>query len=119
MAIIAEFKNGDTKVYTKSAYQFDKGQKLMISGIDLPDSFEVHASNDRYGDMSINCEDVTEGINIPDVLFTSGNFVYVWIYATQDDDTGKTVCEIVIPVIKRPGMILSGIYADYEGPFVS
>lgn len=126
MAIVAAFRNGETKVYTKSAHQHDKGQRLIITGITLPDTYDVHISNDKEGGMAISLKGDLEGVFIPDEYFLNGDFIYVWIYAiervevstpnytneeTEESseeeqeskfiDEGTTVYEIVIPVIKR------------------
>lgn len=126
--IIAAFKNGETKVYTKSAHQFDKGQKLLVTGIALPDSYEIHMSNQKDSGMAYSCIGKIDGVTIPDALFVSGEYIYVWLYATsvEHEDTdaygyslgpdesltevpiegktieeGTTIYEIVIPIIKR------------------
>lgn len=127
--IIAAFKNRQTKVYTKSAHQFDKGQKLIVTGIALPESFELHMSNERDGGLAYSCKGSAEGTLIPDALFISGEYIYVWLYKTKLDHEGssygynsdpeeetireteaaenvlvegQTSYEIVIPVVKRP-----------------
>ena len=127
--IIAAFNNGETRTYTKSAHQFDKGQKLIVTGIAFPDTFEIHMSNQREGGMAYSCKGNAEGILIPDALFVSGDYIYAWLYATAtdgsgsargyddwDDDEsihevevgtgviheGETVYEIIIPVVRRP-----------------
>lgn len=141
--IIAAFKHRQTKVFTKSAHQFDRGQKLIITGIALPETFEVHISNEKNGGLAYSCQGHAEGTYIPDALFASGEYVYVWIYATSighegtshgyddwDDDEsihevtvdartvdeGKTAYEIVIPVIRRP-VQLPTVAIESEGSF--
>ena len=126
--IIAAFKNGSTRAYTKSAHQFDKGQKLIVTGIALPNSYEVHMSNDKDGGMAFSCKGNAEGVYIPDAMFVSGDYIYIWIYALdeikegqaigynfdQEEESikevemagttvieGTTTYEIVIPVIRR------------------
>lgn len=126
--IIAAFKNGQTKVYTKSAHQFDKGQKLIVTGIAFPDIFEIHMSNQREGGLAYSCRGTAEGVYIPDALFVSGEYVYAWLYDITKDQEGSsagydydpeeeaiqeeevaaktiyeqtTTLEIVIPVIRR------------------
>ena len=129
MAIVAAFKNGETKVYTKSAHQFDKGQRLIVAGVPLPSTYEVHISNEKEGGMASSLIGNLEGVLIPDAYFVNGDFIYVWIYAVDREDIGSpdsigyqmgddstleqvkvgaeyidegtTVYEIVIPIIKR------------------
>lgn len=126
--IIAAFKNGEKTVYTKTVHQFDKGQRLIVTGIALPSTFEVHVSNDKEDGMAYSCEGTAEGIMIPDAFFVSGEYIYVWLYATDvieepgetigykegSDETitavdvdgktiyeGETIYTIVIPVARR------------------
>lgn len=117
MAIIAEFKNGATKTYTKSAYQFDKGQVLTFFGITLPESCEIHASNSKYSDTAMICKSQGNDALLPDILFMSGDFVYVWVYVitTGENITSQsTLYEVVIPVIRRPGSMLTSTF--YSAP---
>jgi len=122
MAIIAAFKNGSTKVYTKSVHQFDKGQKLIVTGVALPDKFEVHVSNSKDEGIATAYTGDAEGVFIPDAYFATGDYVYVWIYAVSKEEInasdvpndesamasgitieeGTSIYEIVIPVIQRP-----------------
>lgn len=114
MAIIAEFKDGATKAYTKSAYQFDKGQILTFSGITLPESCEIHASNSKYSDTATICERYGNGAILPDVLFMSGDFIYVWTCVKEEEYEQTTVYEVVIPIIRRPGSMLTGTYIYFN-----
>ena len=99
--IIAAFRNGETRTYTKSAHQFDKGQKLIFTGIILPETFEVHMSNDKEDALAYSCKGDAEGVTIPDALFVNGDYIYVWLYDTTESE-GETAYEVVIPVIRRP-----------------
>lgn len=88
--IIAAFKNGETRCYTKSAHQFDKGQKLIVTGIALPNTFEIHMSNEREGGIAYSCKGSAEGVYIPDALFVTGEYVYVWLYEISEDEYGSS-----------------------------
>ncbi|MBQ1340885.1 MAG: hypothetical protein IIY33_00240 [Erysipelotrichaceae bacterium] len=88
--IIAAFKHGQTKAYTRNAHQFDKGQKLIMTGIALPESFEVHMSNEKEGGLAYSCKGNAEGVYIPDALFVSGEYVYVWLYDISKDHEGSS-----------------------------
>lgn len=128
--IIAAFKNGETRTYTKNVHQFDKGQKLIVTGIALPESYEVHISNNKDGGMAVAYEGNIEGVYIPDAFFVSGDYIYVWLYTTATHsegsgsygyqmgpdneeleevtvggkviEEGETAYEIIIPVVRRP-----------------
>lgn len=81
MGIIATFPEGVTKVYTKTAYQHDKGQYLTFEGIDVNTKKEAHVSNFEEGGISAAVK-INDGmILIPDAFFESGDYIYVWIYA--------------------------------------
>ena len=95
--IVAAFKKGSKRAYTKNAHQFDKGQKLIVTGIVLPDSYEVHISNEQEGGMAYSCLGNAEGIYIPDAFFVKGDFVYVWIYATEEIREGEAVAYDIDP----------------------
>ena len=99
--IIAAFKHGETTAYTKTVHQFDKGQKLIVTGIVLPETFEVHMSNNKEDGFAYSCKGDAEGVTIPDALFVSGDYIYVWLYDTTESE-GETVYQIVIPVARRP-----------------
>lgn len=126
--IIAAFRNGQTRVYTKSAYQFDKGQTLIVTGVTLPDTFDVHMANGKEGGLSYSCKGNPEGTPIPDALFVSGEYIYIWIYRTELDqegsvhaldydpeeetiketevgtnvrEIGETKYEIIVPIVRR------------------
>ena len=141
--IIAAFKNGQTKVYTKKAHQFDKGQKLIVTGIALPETFEVHMSNEREGGIAYSCKGDASGVYIPDALFVNGEYVYVWLYEISRDEYGSsagydydpedetiqekevsekvireqgTTYEIVIPVVRR-SVQLPTVTVDMSGTF--
>ena len=85
MAIVADFSSGQTVTYTKSVYQHDKGQKLIVTGIDLPETYEIHISNSKDGGLASAYMGNPDGILIPDVYFTSGEYVYIWLYITQKE----------------------------------
>ena len=83
------------------AYQWDKGQRLRLSGDGLPDqdAFTVEFCND--GDAAITLPPVTPVDNtaiIPDELFETGKSVIAFVLP----DNYSTRWEIHIPVNPRP-----------------
>ena len=72
MAIVADFSSGNTSAYTVAAHQFDKGQKLIVTGVELPETYEVHISNTKTGGFASAYVGNSNGVLIPDVYFTSG-----------------------------------------------
>lgn len=81
-------------------YQFDYGQRLIIDGVDLPQTYEVHFSNAEFGDSTTSLGDNT-GVDIPDIYLTTGKDVYAWLYLHTGTEDGETVFKFVIPVRKR------------------
>ena len=102
MALEANFSNGADQVYTETAYQWDKGQKLTFTGIDLGEEFEVHFSNQKDHGTATTYLGHENSIYIPDAYFYSGEYVYCWIYVPEDVDSGSTVYMATIPVRPRP-----------------
>lgn len=125
MAIIADFSNGQTKIYTKSMYQHDKGQILRFVGVHLPPSFEVHFSNSKDGGTASTVIGENYFAAIPDAYFATGEYIYAWAYDRHEESfvkvdysvedeilteehldpikytRGTTVYEVVIPIIRR------------------
>lgn len=81
-------------------YQYDYGQKLLITGAELPEYYEVHFSNEMHGEAVTSIGDST-GVLIPDALLATGENVYLWLYLHADSDDGETEFQGAIPVIKR------------------
>lgn len=81
-------------------YQYDYGQKLLIKGVELPEYYEVHFSNQQYGDAITVLGDST-GVLIPDSLVATGETIYVWLFLHDTSYDGETEYMGAIPVIKR------------------
>lgn len=85
---------------TAPLYQYDYGQTMTFEGFDLPSSFEVQFSNEFQGDAITQI--ASDGaVSIPDMMLTSGENVYAWIFLHQGEEDGETVYYIEIPVIQR------------------
>ena len=97
--IKAPFTNGSHAVETFPLWQYDYGQILQITGLDLPASYEVHFSNDPNGTATTALGD-ENGVAIPDIYLTKGD-VYAWIYLHTGENDGETVYQIHIPVRAR------------------
>lgn len=85
---------------TGSLYQYDYGQRLIIYGAVLPETYEVHFSNEQQGSSKTVLGDST-GVAIPDEYLTSGDNIHVWIYLHDGDADGETEYHGIINVIKR------------------
>ena len=85
---------------TDKLFQYDYGQKLLFTGIELPTYYEVHFSNEMHGTAVTSIGDPT-GVEIPDSLLATGDSVYLWLFLHDDVTDGETEFQGVIPVIKR------------------
>ena len=98
--VTASFNFGEVSCTTSPLYQHDYGQELVIHGIPLPSTFEVHFANDQYGNSTTSIG--TDGVVvIPDTYLTSGKDVYAWIYLHDGENDGETEYKILIPVQAR------------------
>lgn len=89
-------------IKTDSVFQYDYGLKLVISGVELPQEYDVHFSNTHKPSAKTSTGDST-GVVIPDEYLLSGEDVHAWIYLhTGNRDTdGESIYHIHIPVIAR------------------
>ena len=101
--ITANFSNGGRQCITRKLFQYDYGQKVLIKGLNLPQSFEFHISNSNNPKASSN---IFLGNNneiiIPDEYLISGEDIYIWIFLHQTTSDGQTRYTINIPIQKRP-----------------
>lgn len=95
---------------TLKAWQYNRGQILRITGIDLPTAVEVHFSlQETSGDTLVRVGATVDGVTevkIPDEYLknsgrTSDYSIYAFIYLT-DETSGITKYRIEIPVNARP-----------------
>lgn len=124
------FSEGSRKAYTRTLTQYDKGQILKFVGIHLPETFEVHFSNEKDGGMASVVIGTDNFAAIPDAYLATGEYVYAWVhdehdvtYAKTDYSIeneilteeqkdpvtytkGATLYEVVIPVVRRPMKIV-------------
>lgn len=87
-------------VVTDSKYRYDYGQILKIEGVDLPTAYEVHFSNEEFGESTTQVGNA-DGVMIPDAYFLSGDPIYAWLFLHTGADDGETVYTIKIPVRNR------------------
>lgn len=87
---------------TANLWQYDYGQVLLISGIDLPDWYEVHFANqERDGEAKGQIGDAN-GVAIPDECLTSGEDIFAFLFLHDGETDGETEYKIHIPVKERP-----------------
>ena len=106
--VYATFQEGKGNVvYTKKRYQHDRGVKLRISGVALPENYQVHFANDETMGVSAAIWVGGSDIPIPDAYFETGQYIHVWIYFIEDEKSriGSSGYKVIIPVEKRPAIM--------------
>lgn len=83
-----------------SLYQYDYGQKILFTDVELPSAYEVHFSND-VDNESITVIGDSEGVLVPDQLLLEANPINVWVYLHTGSSDGETEYKGTINVIKR------------------
>lgn len=81
-------------------YQYNYGMMLKITGIDLPDAYQVDFANDING-TSITQIGGADGVSIPSQFFQPGQAIYAWLRVHPTADSGITTATIVIPISPR------------------
>lgn len=89
-------------IKTDPVWRIDRGMKLQISGLDLPDYYQVHFSNAPVQGEAIPVLASSDTVDIPDQYFESGQDIYAWIYLTPAGGVGYTIRRVTIPVKARP-----------------
>ena len=100
--ITAKFCSDQTRAWTDELWQYDYGQILKFDGLELPDAYEVHFSNQPLTGETITQIGNADGVTIPDQFLQSGKVVYAWVYLHTGEDDGETEYMVTIPVSKRP-----------------
>ena len=98
--IEAPFNQRDRRCVVGPLWQYDYGQILKITGIELPENYEVHFSNDPHG-FSKPVVGNAEGARIPAEYLKSGANVFAWLYVHQGEDDGSTEYQVEIQVRRR------------------
>lgn len=83
-------------------YQYDVTQILVISGLELPEYYEVDFCN--VGDaQTVTMIGTDDGVAIPDVFLATGKKIKAYIVVQGEDEGAvETRYEVTIPVNKRP-----------------
>lgn len=105
--VYATFREGKGDVvYTKKVFQYDRGLKLRISGIPLPEKYQVHFSNSEHKGVAAAFWGSGSDVPIPDAFLQTGEYVYVWIsFADEKKTYRSSQYTVIIPVEKRPGVL--------------
>lgn len=87
--------------FTSALYQWDYGQILMPTGVELPSAYEVHFAVPNT-DTTMTVIGNEDGVAIPDELLQSSGQIVAYIYLHEGEDDGETEYKINIPVKSRP-----------------
>ena len=98
--IITANAGDKTYIKTESVFQYDYGLVLQITGITLPEEYEVHFGNDNSKSAKTVTGGAT-GVAVPDEYLRNGEDVHAWLYLHTSNDDGESVFHIHIPVIER------------------
>lgn len=83
--------------------QWDKGRKLYIKGLDLPEIVEIHFA-DKINTEAIRMIGRKENdytvVEIPNVMLEKTHDIFAWVYVTNDQ-IGKTEKTIILKIKKR------------------
>lgn len=117
--VTAAFSSGSTVTKTAALYQWDYGQVLQITGLDLPDAFEAHFTNTLGGGWAkTQIGTTSEGVGtvtIPDAYLESGQPVYCYIYLHNGETDGETEYMITIPVKARAVPLGEAVTHEEQG----
>ena len=93
------------EVRNTELFQFDYGQTLEISGVELPEKFEMHF---EYGDISLSVDGIYSNgkgtVKVPDTLLDGLRSKFsAWLYV-EDGKSGKTIktVEFILGRRKKP-----------------
>lgn len=89
------------KAVTNALWQYDYGQVLQISGVELPETFEVHLCN-RGNNATITQIGQNYQVSIPDEFLANPTWIDAYIFLHSGLNDGETVYSISIPVSARP-----------------
>lgn len=94
-------KFGTSHTVTADAlWQYDYGQILKMTGVELPLAYEVHFA--KYGDAaSVTQIGDADGVDIPDSLLQTPGEILAWLYLHEGESDGETLFQITIPVQLR------------------
>ena len=98
--VVARFMLGEKNSVTTPIYQYNYGNVLRFEGLTLPSTFEVHFSNDQFGEATTSIGTDNEVV-IPDMYLTDPGDLYAWVFLHDTADDGETMYQVMIPLIAR------------------
>ena len=110
--------NGDETIIKSDqhVYQWDTGQKIMVSGLGDSSINQVHFSFNGLKTaypVNVTNSSGTITVNIPNIVLRYGKDVYMYLCIKNTNGTVVTIKTVIIPVIKR-NMPENYMYDDNE-----
>lgn len=107
--VIANFENNETVKYVSGLYQYNKGQVLRITGLNLPQIVEIDFALEETGSVAKREVGITENgiteVRIPNYFLINDDIgidytIYVFVTITNNE-VGETVKVIKLQVKSR------------------
>lgn len=93
--------NATQTIRTRVVYQYDYGQELhFVNFQGLPNVFEVHFSNSKTGEATIQIG-TDNRVVVPDIYLTNPSMCYAWVFLHDTDTDGETKYVIEIPIQQK------------------
>lgn len=100
--LTVDLSDDNVIVTQDSLWQYDYGQIIEFTGVELPETFEVHFGNAQNVGSAKQTLATNGRVSIPDEFLVSGENLYAWIFLHTGQDDGETEYRITVPVRKRP-----------------
>lgn len=100
--ITAAFDGTSESVRTAPVWRISRGMLLRITGLELPDYYQVHFGLSPVHGEAKAVLATSDTVEIPDEYLQSGGYIYAWVYVTPEEDVAYTIGMITIPVMARP-----------------
>ena len=82
-------------IYTESVFQYDTGLSLLVEGMPITIPMTIDISNNKDRGNAIRYRANGMPIPIPDDFLKNGEYVYLWLYGTNE------TMLVIIPVKSR------------------
>lgn len=102
--LVANFTKRGEEIALDGLWMYDYGQKLQITGLDLPEVFEVNFAWKGLDEAKIvtgNTKNGISSVDIPNESLKQNQAITAYLYLTTPE-TGKTVNTVMMFVRKRP-----------------
>lgn len=93
--------NGARRTSTGSLFQYDYGQILTFTDLELPETFEVDFAFNGCGASGRSLGENNQ-VLIPDIYLQYNGTLMGYIFLHEGDEDGETVYVFSVPIIKRP-----------------